>query len=281
MTGPLWLPSRRGPRPTQTDAAGTTLTAATQTRRRNPPFPSPRCRRRRSTTYCRLRRSDTSLASHARRPATAPATTRAPSRRRTPATRDRSSAPMNTTPPAVTIGPPRFGVPSGVVRHARELRRRIVAGSPSGTSHARAPVLRSIATSEPHGGLRARQSRPGCASPCAAASRTACRACACTDRRGATEFRRRFGRVELVERNELHQRRDRGSPARWRSAVRGSNATPPQCAPPMFDGSCDAFPRRLGGVNTPSLRSGRTEARHASRSSASRPTRRRASGAAG
>ena len=34
----------------------------------------------------------------------------------------------------------------------------------------------------------------------------------------------------------------------------GSNATPPQCAPPMFDGST-SVPSRLGGVKTPSLRS--------------------------
>ena len=36
-----------------------------------------------------------------------------------------------------------------------------------------------------------------------------------------------------------------GTTAIWR---RGSNATPPQCAPPMFDGIA-SVPSRLGGVN--------------------------------
>src|SRR2546430_14322178 len=57
---------------------------------------------------------------------------------------------MNKTPPAVAMGPPRFGVPSGV--RVGCIPVMMLAGSPRATSHAFAPVLRSIATSEPHGG---------------------------------------------------------------------------------------------------------------------------------
>ena len=46
----------------------------------------------------------------------------------------------------------------------------------------------------------------------------------------------------------------------------GSMATPPQCAPPMFDGSM-SVPRRLGGVKMPSLRRPSIAAWHARRSS--------------
>src|SRR4029078_3432088 len=61
------------------------------------------------------------------------------------------AAPMNAMPLAVTIGPPRVGGPSGVFEMAAGWGRS-VAGSPSGTSHAFAPVSRLIPTSAPHGG---------------------------------------------------------------------------------------------------------------------------------
>src|SRR5678816_1375030 len=58
---------------------------------------------------------------------------------------------MNTSPPAVTIGPPRFGSPVGgegicLIRESK------LPGSPSGDSHFFFPVFRSIATTVPHGG---------------------------------------------------------------------------------------------------------------------------------
>jgi hypothetical protein len=57
---------------------------------------------------------------------------------------------MNTSPPAVTIGPPRLGDPhSGSARSLSPVSAEIV---PSGTSQRRLPVLRLIATSVPKGG---------------------------------------------------------------------------------------------------------------------------------
>src|ERR1043166_2723087 len=54
---------------------------------------------------------------------------------------------MNTSPPAVTIGPPRFGLP-----HAAAAAGASGAKVPSGTSHFLAPVARSMATRLPNGG---------------------------------------------------------------------------------------------------------------------------------
>ena len=54
-----------------------------------------------------------------------------------------------------------------------------------------------------------------------------------------------------------------GTTAIWRAS---STATPPQCAPPMFDGTT-SVPSRLGGVKIPSLRSAAIWSRHAARSS--------------
>jgi len=50
----------------------------------------------------------------------------------------------------------------------------------------------------------------------------------------------------------------------------GSIATPPQCAPPMFEGMT-RVPRTLGGVKIPSLRSPSIAARHAARSASVSP----------
>src|SRR5204862_6580317 len=58
-----------------------------------------------------------------------------------------------------------------------------------------------------------------------------------------------------------------GITAMWRAA---SYATPPQCAPPMFDG-VTSVPCKLGGVNAPSLRSGRICSRHDSLSAGVAP----------
>src|SRR5882762_7250115 len=53
-------------------------------------------------------------------------------------------APMNTTPPAVTIEPPRLGVPVGIFRSST---------IPNGTLHAISPLFTSTALSVPHGGF--------------------------------------------------------------------------------------------------------------------------------
>ena len=50
----------------------------------------------------------------------------------------------------------------------------------------------------------------------------------------------------------------------------GSVATPPQCAPPMFDGMT-SVPSRLGGVNGPSFRSAAIRSAHAARPDESVP----------
>src|SRR6187551_1848451 len=55
---------------------------------------------------------------------------------------------MNVSPEAVVTGPPMFGVPS-LSQIGNGARSRVV---PSGTSHARLRLLRSIAVSVPHGG---------------------------------------------------------------------------------------------------------------------------------
>ena len=52
------------------------------------------------------------------------------------------AAAVKTRPPAVTMGPPRFGVPVGTPGTML----------PSGTSHRMAPVNRSTAATVPHGG---------------------------------------------------------------------------------------------------------------------------------
>src|SRR6476620_5265061 len=54
---------------------------------------------------------------------------------------------MNRTPPAVTIGPPAFGVP--VLGMPRLVSSSY---SPSGTRQANSPVLASMAISSPQGG---------------------------------------------------------------------------------------------------------------------------------
>src|SRR5260370_37117740 len=59
---------------------------------------------------------------------------------------------MSTGPPAVTIGPPKFRLPSGFGLETAARSGRKVAGSPSGTSQARAPVVKLMATSDPQGG---------------------------------------------------------------------------------------------------------------------------------
>src|SRR6185369_2784660 len=57
-------------------------------------------------------------------------------------------APMNTRPPAVTIGPPRFGAPVfGTPRLVSS------SNSPSTERHRNSPVFKSIALSCPHGGV--------------------------------------------------------------------------------------------------------------------------------
>src|SRR5438132_10552337 len=56
-------------------------------------------------------------------------------------------APMNTRPPAVTVGPPAPGDPTFC------LPAGSVSFTPSGTCHAMSPVTALIATSLAHGGL--------------------------------------------------------------------------------------------------------------------------------
>ena len=58
-----------------------------------------------------------------------------------------------------------------------------------------------------------------------------------------------------------------GTMASWRVE---SKASPPQCAPPMFDGTT-SVPSKLGGVKIPSLRNPSMAARHAARSASLRP----------
>src|SRR5207247_10520690 len=56
---------------------------------------------------------------------------------------------MNTTPPAVAIGPPRLGEPHSAGMFAACSGGSSRAGEPSGTSHSRPPAFRSMATSVP------------------------------------------------------------------------------------------------------------------------------------
>ena len=161
---------------------------------------------------------------------------------------------MKTRPPAVTIGPPRFGEPQSGGIVSLPAPPTSAAIDPSGTSQRRPPVLRLDRHQRAERRRRARQPRrrqqqapphdvgraphhvvlvvvaePLLVGPRASARSKPSRGMSCT--------------IAAI--------RFTGTTAICRT---GSTATPPQCAPPMFDGHHQRA-LRLGGVKMPSLRS--------------------------
>src|SRR5262249_46552935 len=152
-------------------------------------------------------------------------------------------APINTSPPAVTMGPPRLIDPAVFAKSGgRPLN------SPSGTCHLNFPVAASIAASVPHGG--GLHGRP------------------LGDRRsnrdmpyGVPRWRANSAPKRFPDCSEPNVSPGNSRMTEGSSFVGTisrpwllSHAIPPQCIPPTLPGMINE-PLKLGGVKIPSLRS--------------------------
>src|SRR5688572_21512834 len=161
---------------------------------------------------------------------------------------------MNTNPPAVTIGPPRLIEPGGTDADAPP--KPCI--EPSGTCQRIDSVLRSSATSCPHGGglhgnpdgdTRNCRNIPYGAPAWRPYSPSSRRRCGSSN---SSRGRRRalVGRLFVLTRRRLRL---------------GSKAYPLHVNPPVFPGY-SRLPRTLGGVKRPSLRNPLMAVRQVSRS---------------